>query len=100
MTPHDHVLDPGIAPAVAVLQQAGVETFESCEGGEGHAFLEPTVRFHGGRYEGLRALAAALQAGLPVRALRRVYDVHDGEPTGPVWEMILISLSRTTSLDG
>ena len=23
-----------------------METFESCEGGMGHAFLEPTVRFH------------------------------------------------------
>ena len=31
-------LDPGIAGAVAVLREAGVETFESCEGGHGHAY--------------------------------------------------------------
>jgi hypothetical protein len=43
----DPPLDPGIAPAVLVLRDAGVETFESCEGGEGHSYPEPTVRFHG-----------------------------------------------------
>jgi hypothetical protein len=34
-------LDPGIAPYVDVLDAAGVETFESCEGGDGHAFRNP-----------------------------------------------------------
>jgi hypothetical protein len=50
-------LDAGILPVVQVLAQNGVETFESCEGGEGHAFYEPTVRFHGNHAEGFRALA-------------------------------------------
>lgn len=85
--PHDHIIDAGIARAVGALQAAGVETFESCQGGPGHAFLEPTVRFHGGHAEGLRALAAAMEAGLLVDALRRVWNVIDGEPTGPNWEM-------------
>ena len=40
-------LDPGIAHIVWVLQEAGVETFESCQGGDGHAFDRPTVRFDG-----------------------------------------------------
>jgi hypothetical protein len=42
-------LDPEIAAYVDVLDAAAIETFESCEGGEGHAFFEPTVRFYGGR---------------------------------------------------
>ena len=40
-------LDEGIREAVAVLVANGVETFESCEGGPGHAFPEPTIRFEG-----------------------------------------------------
>ena len=68
----------------------GVETFESCQGGPGHAFLEPTIRFHGGHAEGLRALAAAMDVGLPVDALRRVWNVIDGEPTGPCCEITFL----------
>jgi hypothetical protein len=85
--PHDHIIDAGIARAVAALQAAGVETFESCQGGAGHAFLEPTVRFHGGHAEGFRAMAAAIEAGLQVDALRRVWTLIDGEPAGPSWEL-------------
>ena len=80
-------LDRGIAPYVEVLDAAGVETFESCEGGEGHAVPEPMVRFHGNRAEGFRALAVALGAGLPVVDLRRFWQVVDGEPCGPYWEL-------------
>ncbi len=80
-------LDPGIAPIVEALRSRGVPTYESCEGGEGHAFPEPTVRFNGDRLDGFQALAIALQLQLPVRALRRVWRVLDGEPEGPTWEM-------------
>jgi hypothetical protein len=85
--PSDDVLDAGIADAVAILRNAGIETFESCEGGEGHAYPEPTIRFHGERPEGFRALAIALQHGLRVAELRRVWPICDGEPTGPWWEL-------------
>ncbi len=88
MSIEDYDLDSGIKPYVAVLVGAGVETFESCQGGEGHAFPEPTIRFHGYRAEGLLAVAAAVQADLPVSHLRRVWDVIDGELTGPHWEMV------------
>lgn len=80
-------LDARIAPVVIALRLAGVETFESCEGGVGHAYPEPTVRFHGNQPEGFRALAAAMEAGLKVAALRRVWPILDKEPTGPWWEM-------------
>jgi hypothetical protein len=75
-------LDPGIAPYVEVLRAAGIETFESCQGGRGHAYPEPTVRFAGSRNEGFRALVVALEHGLPVRSLRRYWAVIDGEPSG------------------
>jgi hypothetical protein len=82
-------LDPGIAPYVEILQAAGVETFESCQGGEGHAATEPIIRFFGDRSEGFRALDVALKRGLPVRDLRRFWQIVDGEPCGPYWELAL-----------
>ena len=84
-------LDDGIRAVVELLVRNGVETFESCEGGEGHAFHEPTVRFHGSHAEGFRALAIALQHGLKVCELRRYYSIEDGEPVGPHWEMTFLS---------
>jgi hypothetical protein len=81
-------LDPGIYRAVRVLREAGVETFESCEGGAGHAYPVPTVRLHGTRAEGWRALGIALEHGLPVSQLRRTWPMVDGEPEGPCWELV------------
>jgi hypothetical protein len=83
-------LDKGVENAVNLLLDADVETFESCEGGEGHAYTEPTIRFHGERAEGFRALSIALQYGLKVSSLRRVWPVNDGEPTGPWWELVFV----------
>ena len=81
-------LDPGIRETVALLDGAGVETFESCEGGDGHAFPEATVRFYGQQSEGFRALAIAVEHGLAVRELRRYWQVNRaGEPEGPHWEL-------------
>jgi hypothetical protein len=89
-------LDPGVAPYVDVLDAAGIETFESCEGGEGHAMPEPTIRFHGQRPEGFRALAVARTHDLLVSELRREWPLIDREPTGPYWALVfyLPSLSR------
>lgn len=80
-------VDQGIAHQVRVLWENGIETFESCEGGSGHPFPEPTIRFHGGQPEGFRALAIARQNGLKVAELRRYWTIIDGEPVGPSWEM-------------
>ncbi len=88
-------LDPGIEWAVASLLHYGVETFESCQGGAGHSYPEPTVRFHGQPEEGFRAYAAAMERGLPVDALRRVWLVVDGELTGPYWEMTFHNRGRS-----
>ncbi len=79
--------DPGIARAVELLQSADIETFESCEGGSGHAYPEPTIRFHGSPEAGWRALGVCTAHGLPVLALRRMWYIADGEPNGPYWEL-------------
>ncbi len=86
-------LDEGIREIVLALRRAGVETFESCQGGTGHAYPEPTVRFHGERAEGSRALSIAMAHGLPVAELRRTWPINDGEPTGPHWELTFHQLS-------
>lgn len=92
-------LDPGIAPYVDVLNAAGIETFESCEGGDGHAFAEPTVRFYGDRGEGFRALAVAVRHRLPVSELRRYWQIVDGEPEGPHWELTFTALCTLCTAD-
>ena len=82
-------LDPGIERAVKLLQEHGVETYESCEGGLGHSYPEPTVRFHGTPAAGWRALEVCFNFALPVSALRRVWLILDRhEPTGPTWEIV------------
>lgn len=81
-------LDPGISYYVDVLDAHGVETFESCQGGDGHAFSEPSVRFHGQRAAGWHALGVAQNHGLPVIELHRQWSILDGEPNGPYWVLI------------
>lgn len=81
-------LDPGIAVAVHLLLDHGVETYESCQGADGHSSPYPFVRFHGQQYEGHRALSVALMYGLAVRALNRRWSIEDGEPVGPRWELV------------
>jgi hypothetical protein len=82
-------LDPGIARAVLLLRQAGIATVESCEGGPGHCFPEPTVRFEGSRAEAWRAFAEAMDHGLPVLYLRNQWTISsEGDPEGPYWEIV------------
>jgi hypothetical protein len=82
-------IDRGIRKAVERLQACGIETFESCEGGPGHSFAEPAVRFHGGPAEGWKALAACMAVDLPVLTLRRYWDVLDHtDVSGPYWEIV------------
>ena len=88
-------LDGGIRPAVVVLFEAGVETFESCEGGDDHlenpggkhAYPEPTVRFHGDEGAGWHALSVLIALNFPVASLRRIWTCYGGIPTGPSWEV-------------
>jgi hypothetical protein len=60
-------LDKGIAFYVRILRDSGIETFESCEGGKGHSYPEPTIRFFGGQGQGFKALCVAQEHALPIR---------------------------------
>lgn len=81
-------LDEEIREFVVTLIANGVETFESCEGGRGHCYAEPTIRFEGDSSEGLRALSVALAHGMPVKQLKRSWGVLEKMVHGPWWELI------------
>ena len=91
-------VDRMISYAVKVLRDAGINTYESCQGGRGHASPDAIVRFYGHRTEGFRAVAAAMDAGLPVFALRRFWTITDGELNGPSWEIVFYPQSRLRSV--
>ena len=82
-------LDPGIADAVHVLRAAGINTSQSCEGGDGHTRSEPIVEFRGDFAEALRAVAAAVDNGIPIQELRRVWHVRFHTIEGPWWALSL-----------
>lgn len=83
----DMPLDQGIEKAVRILNDHGVETFESCEGGPGHACPEPMVRFNGNAFEGFKAYAVAKDFGLDVLSLAYEYSESEGWLQGPYWKM-------------
>lgn len=90
-------LDPGIALAVKMLRSNGINTIESCEGGEGHSFTQPTVVFDGPYDESLRAVSIAMISGLPFSELRRTWRLRNGEFNGPVWEIVFSEKIREAS---
>lgn len=73
--------------------QNGIRTYESCEGGPGHAYPEPTVCFHAQFGKALTALGMCIDWGLPVKELRHVWRV-DFPPDGdhklgaPTWMLV------------
>lgn len=87
--PSDSVLDPGIAPMVELLRIHGIETFESCQGGQGHAFSEPIIRFHGDLWQGYKVVTILMQHGFSLVSLRRYWTILYGELVGPKWEVVL-----------
>jgi hypothetical protein len=84
-------MDPGIVEAVIILSDHGIETCQSCEGGPGHAYPEPSIDFLGGPAQGFAAVSIARQHGLPVAALYRVWNVQGDEITEVIWRLVLQS---------
>lgn len=66
-------IDALILPAVEILNEYGFKTFESCQGGNGHAFLEPTVRFEGNEFDLIRACEICACNGLAISEGRRIF---------------------------
>jgi hypothetical protein len=88
-------IDALILPAVKILNEHGFKTFESCQGGNGHAFLEPTIRFEGSEFDLIRAYEICELYGLPALEVRRVFrktPVHTEDNTpnvrqiGEAWD--------------
>lgn len=73
--PHD--IDPLILPAVKILNEHGFETFESCQGGEGHCYPEPTIRFFGDEFDLIRAYEICGCYGINVYEVKRVFIKED-----------------------
>jgi len=96
---HSHVqsdrwyagLDPGIRFAVRVLHARGIETAQSCEGGDGHAYDRPTIDLDDGSHRpvGFAALAALEDYGLRVRDVSLCYPVDRGLPAECFWRVTL-----------
>jgi len=80
-------LDAGIERAVFILRNYGIDTYQCCEGGDGHAYPESTVDFGGGISEGFRAYSVARTYGLPIKDLCRVWQEQGGELVGPIWRL-------------
>lgn len=85
-------LDDGIKKAVFLLMDYGFETFESCEGSEGHCYSEPTVRFFGDEFDLIRAWEICSLHGLRVFEAKRVfrktplYDKEEINIKGLSWD--------------
>ena len=83
-------LDDGIRFPVRVLHARGIETGQSCEGGEGHAYDHPTVDLLGNTPSaGFAALAALTEYGLRVRDVALLWPVNQGLPGENFWRITL-----------
>ena len=91
-------IDPAVREAVKVLREEGVDTFASCQGGEGHAYKVPTIRFEGGREEGFRAYVICTKHGFEVDEIKRTWEVIDGEVSGPFWELTFYAVGSVSTL--
>lgn len=80
-------LDPGIRFAVRVLHAAGLDTCQSCQGGKGHPYDQPTVEMvaTGDDARGFGALAALHSYGLPVADIAIRWPIRHGLPYEKLW---------------
>jgi hypothetical protein len=88
-------LDPEIVAAVRALAECGVDTFSSCQGGEGHPGYGgmPTILFNGDENAGLWAVWLLETQGFRVQTLSRNWDLDRGLPREPFWRVTLRTLS-------
>lgn len=100
-------VDEGIRDAVIILNNHGFKTFESCQGGVGHCFPEPTIRFEGDEFDLIRAYEVCKCYNLNVYEVKRVYrkvDLYDKIISlGDVWdkpfnEIVFLIHSKTGTI--
>jgi hypothetical protein len=82
-------LDLGIRFAVRILHARGIETCQSCQGGDGHCYDRPTVDLPTGPEDaiGFGAVFALRAFGLPVREVALVWPVWNGLPYEKLWRI-------------
>jgi hypothetical protein len=80
-------VDVGIVRAVRVLRESGLRTIESCQGGSGHSYPEPTIEFEATRAGGWHALSVLMDFGFPIKRIGQMWSMTEGVPTGPVWHV-------------
>ena len=82
------LLDPGIRFAVRVLHAYCIDTCQSCQGGDGHAYDHPTVDLIASDdAEGFAAIAVLRRYGLPVCELSIVWNIANGLPYEKLWRI-------------
>lgn len=101
-------VDEKIRAVVVLLNRHGFKTFESCQGGEGHCFKYPTVRFEGSEFDLIKAHNICEVNNLNVMEGKRVYRKtplynDEGVSIGEAWEtpfneLIFIESERTGSI--
>lgn len=84
-------LDVGIRFAVRVLHAEGIETAQSCQGGKGHSYQEPTVDLPAGGPRdaaGFGTLPTLVQHGLDPVDLAIVWSLDaNGMPYQRIWRI-------------
>lgn len=65
--------DELIRPAVKIMLEHGFLTSESCQGGKGHSFPEPTICFEGTEFDLIIAYELCTHYKLNVSSVRRIY---------------------------
>jgi hypothetical protein len=91
-------IDAGIRFPLRVLHAHGFETCQSCQGGKGHAYLEPTIDMVAGGAsdsEGIAALGPLAAYGLPVSTVGIIWNIEQGLPYEKLWRITF----RTTMED-
>lgn len=81
---NENEIDKGILPAVKIMREHGFETFESCEGGDEHAYAESTIFFYGNEFDCLRAYEICVLYNLNVDYVGRIFQ-KEGLEIGTVW---------------
>jgi hypothetical protein len=80
-------LDVGIRFAVRVLHAAGISTCQSCQGGEGHAYVYPSIDMTEAR--AFEAMAVLERYGIRVRDVSSIWRVEGGVPGEHIWRITL-----------
>jgi hypothetical protein len=85
-------VDPEITAAVHALADYEINTFSSCQGGDGHPCAMPEILFHGDEAAGLYAVWLLEAQGFRVWELSRHWDLDHGLPRQPFWRVTLRTL--------